>query len=685
MISFSNPRAKDKKGTPNLKLKFHQVITLVLALCLGLSAGTLSYTQILYSPDEYITNYIYTYNPFETADNRIILVAIDDTSEDIYGNYSDWSRELLAQAVTTLSSSGAAVIALDTDLSEQTVDSEDTSLVDACQDAGNVVAVATADFDTPKNGPMRNTPPDNTEIENPIDIDKELDFAKDTLDIINKKTLHLSNPADSSMRWRDHQMNNIQYPFDALKSVVTVGISNAMQQSVDGTIRSAALSVNFKQNNQDSFASAIYKKYQDYSGEAYSFPELNNDNLFGFNPVLKPDTYKIISFSDILSGNYDKKQIEGNIILVGEFNLPEETKNFIKYARSDEAKQDILVQASILQALLTQRTIEDVDPLLQASLYAVIITFFYLLLSRRKTIFTIIVYTAFLGVVASFAYLLNLNGHRLLLLVPLIFVIISIILFLLQNLLFTTIARHRMEHTLKMYVDSQVVDEITEVAPFALSGMSERRNIAVLFVDIRGFTTLSETLEPEQVVEILNQYFSVVYTAIASWNGTLDKFIGDAAMAIFNAPRDLDDYVFHAACAADDIIKGFEEIRQFFQERYDTDVNVGIGINCGDAIVGNIGCAGRMDYTAIGDTVNTASRLESKAAPGQILISESVQHQLEGRSQTQLIGDLELKGKAKAVTTYQIDEIDKPDPPNMLARKEYQIEKRLLHTKTRPN
>lgn len=112
-----------------------------------------------------------------------------------------------------------------------------------------------------------------------------------------------------------------------------------------------------------------------------------------------------------------------------------------------------------------------------------------------------------------------------------------------------------MELTLKMYVDSQVVDQISDFTPMELSSVSARRNIAVLFVDIRGFTSMSESLEPEQVVSILNEYFSVVYSSIIAWNGTLDKFIGDAAMAIFNAPNDVDDYVFNAVCAADDIQK----------------------------------------------------------------------------------------------------------------------------------
>lgn len=253
-----------------------------------------------------------------------------------------------------------------------------------------------------------------------------------------------------------------------------------------------------------------------------------------------------------------------------------------------------------------------------------------------------------------------------------------------QNLLYTTYEKRKMENTFKMYVDSHVVDQISDIAPLELASVSMRKKVAVLFVDIRGFTSISESLEPEEVVEVLNEYFSIVYASIMAWNGTLDKFIGDAAMAIFNAPDDLDDYIFNAVCAADDIMKGFIPIRNNFREKFNRDINLGIGINSGDAIVGNIGCYGRYDYTAIGDTVNTASRLESNAKPGQILISSSVFDNLQGRIDVSHIGALSLKGKSSAVEAYMIESITKPDAPNDLARKGFLHELRLLYTKAKP-
>jgi adenylate cyclase len=168
---------------------------------------------------------------------------------------------------------------------------------------------------------------------------------------------------------------------------------------------------------------------------------------------------------------------------------------------------------------------------------------------------------------------------------------------------------------------------------------------------------MSEKLQPEQVVEILNEYLQLTTTSIFNNGGTLDKFIGDATMAVFNAPFDLDDYIFRAVCTARDIAAGSAALEKKLTERFGRSVSFGIGVNCGRAVVGNIGCEYRMDYTAIGDTVNTAARLESNAKPGQILISQQVYDALKDRIKVTEVGVIPLKGKSNGICVYQLDEI----------------------------
>ena len=210
---------------------------------------------------------------------------------------------------------------------------------------------------------------------------------------------------------------------------------------------------------------------------------------------------------------------------------------------------------------------------------------------------------------------------------------------------------------LKKYVAPQVVEKVSKSGEFHVELGGERRQIAVMFVDIRGFTSMSEKMEPEQVVEILNTYLSLTTNAIFKNGGTLDKFIGDATMAVFNAPLDLDDYIYRAVCTAVDIVNGAKKMEQQLMEKYGREISFGIGIHCGPAVVGNIGCDFRMDYTAIGDTVNTASRLESRAGAGEILVSEQVYEAIKDRICVGEKRQLSVKGKEKIINVYCVEKL----------------------------
>lgn len=158
---------------------------------------------------------------------------------------------------------------------------------------------------------------------------------------------------------------------------------------------------------------------------------------------------------------------------------------------------------------------------------------------------------------------------------------------------------------------------------------------------------MSERLSPEEVVFILNRYLSMTSDCVERYQGTLDKFIGDATMAFWGAPLEDDEAVYHACMAALDIVKGADELSAKLKEEIDEEIHVGVGVNFGPAVVGNMGSARRMDYTAIGDTVNTAARLEANAPGGTVYVSRAVIDKLEGRMKYEpLEKPIKLKGKA---------------------------------------
>ncbi len=194
------------------------------------------------------------------------------------------------------------------------------------------------------------------------------------------------------------------------------------------------------------------------------------------------------------------------------------------------------------------------------------------------------------------------------------------------------------------FLPRQVVDEILR-SPERIKLGGQRQKLTALFADVRGFTTLSETSTPEVIVSLLNRYFSMVSEIIFRHGGTLDKYIGDGLMAMFGAPYVTELDAVQAVRAAVDM----QQAMIPFNEKLQTDnlppINIGIGINTGQAIVGYIGSETRLDYTAIGDTVNIAARLESLAQPGQIVISENTMQALDESFILKPLGTEKLKGK----------------------------------------
>jgi adenylate cyclase len=181
-----------------------------------------------------------------------------------------------------------------------------------------------------------------------------------------------------------------------------------------------------------------------------------------------------------------------------------------------------------------------------------------------------------------------------------------------------------------------------------------KRPVFIFFSDIRGFTPMSEKMNPDEIATLLTEYFTEMVEVIFQHGGTLDKFIGDAIMAIWGAPIPHEDDADRAMRAAMDMQTVLAELNKKWTSEGRQEVHVGIGINFGDVFAGNIGSERRLEYTVIGDAVNTASRLCSKAGPGEILISESFYKALKKPPKVEALEPIQLKGKAQAVPVYRL-------------------------------
>ena len=572
-----------------------------------------------YDADALLTDMVYM--DLQGPRHEIKIIGVDEKTLTEYGSFSNWSREKSAELVELLcedEETAPALIGFDIMFIGKGADpAVDERLAKACEEAGNVV-VAT-----------------NLVFKGMTKTDENGKLYYDTWNI---------------------QMEEM--PYDELSQVVDSGFATVLL-SEDGFVRTAQLFADTPENGyRVSFAYSLYENYMEYLGEEAVKPEVNGANQLNFFYSGVVGEYSKVSLCDVLDGTRSKSEFKDCIVLVGAYASGMQDAYGAAIDRG-QPMQGVEINANLLQALLDGRTAVKVPQSIHALIMMVLTYAVFFLLRKQKLVLAITEAVLIMGAHLLVGRIMALNGKYMTQLYVIIVYTLIILYLIVEKYLLEKLRRRKMLSTFKQYMAPQVVDKLTKGNDFEIKLGGEKRDVAVLFVDIRGFTPMSENLQPEQVVQILNEYLTLTTESIFKHNGMLDKFIGDATMAVFNAPFDLEDYLYEAVATAWDIKNGSEKLEKKLMEQFGRTVSFGIGVNCGDAVVGNIGCEFRMDYTAIGDTVNTAARLESKAAPGQILISEKLYGALKDRIEAEKIGEMELKGKSQKIMVYSVTSIEK--------------------------
>lgn len=552
------------------------------------------------------------------TDKNIYIIGIDDRTLEEYGPVASWSRDIPARLVEILNADeGArpAVIGFDVIYSEKGDEEGDARFARACKEAGNVVSALSFSF--------KETP--------------EKDEA-------------------GRIVYNPYHVDYVIAPYDELRDSAALGFANTTVDR-DGYVRQAMAWLDNEGERTYSLAGQVYRNFQESQGKEAVFPKTyGRNNRFYFSYSGKSGGYNVVSLRDVLDGTVDARLFGNAIVLVGAYAVGMQD-SYTPAVSHNSQMYGVEIHANIIEALLKGKTQLPVSPVLYGLAAGLVCALFFVCLRKIKLGPAAGILAA--AVIGCLVFTRALYGRGTV--VPVIFIPVILILIYLERMvegyLTEILRRRRVVSVFKQYVAPQIVEKISKDTDFELVLGGENRHIAVLFVDIRGFTTMSESLKPEEVVEILNEYLSLTTKSIFDNEGTLDKFVGDATMAVFNAPFALDDYIFKAVCAAWDMKAGSDAIAEKFEKRFGKSVAFGIGVNCGEAVVGNIGCEFRMDYTAIGDTVNTAARLESNAKRGQILISEAVYEAVKDRVEATPIGEIPLKGKHKGVFVYQVDEV----------------------------
>ena len=583
--------------------------TALITLSVFLIVFITSFYDTFYSFDCLLRDKLYQ-SP-RGINNKIKIIAIDDKTLREIGPYGTWPRDIYADLISILGDY-PSVITLDLMIFGEMEKESDDKLIEACRNSGRVVAGSyinyTSEYKTDENG----------------------------------------NP------YIDHfSIKEIEQPIMADNCIT--GFVNSSPDD-DGIVRSTILSATAPELYGDkvfnSLAAETYSLYCQNMGINENIPSLDNKGKMWISYAGRPYDYEHISLCDVLNGDIDIRIFTDCIVFVGayasglqdQFSVPD----------SGDQMYGVEIHANIVQGLLDGRTPVPANRLLTSLVNAVLAAAAYLISYKFR--FRVSTAAVMLMTVSFFivSVMLNTGGLTIPLLYAPMYIIIVYLINLGRRYAEEAIEKRRITAAFRKCVAPQVVEEISKSGKYNIKLGGENRHVAVLFVDIRGFTPMSESLEPEQVVDILNRYLNLTTNSIFNNGGTLDKFIGDATMAVFNAPFDLDDYIFRAVKTAWDIVSGGNAIEEEFLEKYGKSVSFGVGVNCGNAVVGNIGCDFRMDYTAIGDTVNTAARLESNAKRGQVLISDSVYEEVKDRITADPVGEIPLKGKSKGVFVYSL-------------------------------
>lgn len=551
------------------------------------------------------------------VDSRIKIIAIDEATLEALGPIQTWSRSYYADLIRILNGNEASkpsVIAFDIIFSGYVDTEGDMAFAKEAADSGNVVTASQFIYS------------------------EKSEIGEDNL--------------------RYYPIEAVVYPYKELYEATAQGYTNVAQDS-DGVVRRVSIQETYDKTEQFSFSHAIYALYCEQQGIASNEIKTDRYGKTLINYSGKPNDYEYISMIDVLNGKIDSRTFQDSIVLVGAY-APGMQDNFNVPNGNSSQMFGVEIHANILQAFMQNRFSINGNPYVFGILWSTLAVIFHFIFKKNKKVWlsAMILFLAIGGELAA-GVLLNNKGIAVSLIYLPFALIISYIYCLARGYIAERLKRKKVLTAFKKYVAPEIVEEIAKKGDFKIKLGGENRDIAVLFVDIRGFTTMSEALEPEQVVEILNHYLNLTTTAIFKNKGTLDKFVGDATMAVFNSPFDLDDYVFCAVCAAMDIVAGGEALEHELMEQYGRSVGFGVGVNCGPAVVGNVGCEFRMDFTAIGDTVNTAARLEANAKKGQVLISDAVYERIKDRIEAEEVGEIPLKGKSKGVFVYSVTKVNR--------------------------
>lgn len=482
------------------------------------------------------------------------------------------------------------------------------------------------------------------------------------------------------------QMRLIEYqyyanlPEDLVKNAHSIGSVSTLPDN-DGVIRK--LSPIFRHNKTfyPSVGIKAAMKYKNINSLAYK----NNTLILGDITIpldktnsevylqwYKPSkqnvnfiTHKTYSASDILDSYNKMKKGEKPPIPQEEFKDKIIIVGATAYALNDIKKTPIGVdypgleiQATFIDNIINNDFMKKTSLALNLIVLAVLVILTVQTAKQLPIIYSLLtLITIILGWFYIAKNIFFANGYIIDVITPLSFVLLAYSLTFVYKYFLAGRSRNNLKNVMSKYISKSVMKDVLKNETAELGG--KRAYVSVLFADIRQFTSISEVYTPEEVSSLLNEYFSLIAPIIDKYNGTLNKFMGDAVMAIFGAPIEDENHSKNAVLCAEEILLEVKKLNYKWKISNKPEIRIGVAINTGYVFIGNIGSKDRMEFTVIGDSVNIASRIESlnRVYNTSFLISSSTYEKVKDIVNTIKIRDVSIKGRISSVTIHEVIEI----------------------------
>src|SRR5690554_112973 len=593
---------------------------LVLALAVGLLAAMLG-GGVLHRLELFTGDVLFRLRGPLHDDSGIVLVAIDDASFAHNDLQWPWPRSYLARIVDSIAAGDPSVIVVDVQFYEPSTPEEDARLAEAIREAGNVVLV--------------------------------------------------SNIATE--RRQGVVLRQLNQPIRELReAAAAVGLAQ-FQRDDDGTLRRMLA---FARHNGKLYPSLAMEAARMHLGVERFFVASPDDVWIGAHHIRLDDQYLPVNFRgpakmtipyysayQVADGLVDPAVFTGRIVIIGA--TAETIPLYDSYPTpfgSSPPMSGAEANAHAIDTILQGRPLRPASWLAQlgVSLAAALAAGVLARWVKPLTGLALVVVLALAYLVLSWALFAYAR-----VIPPLVGPSLALALVYVAG---TTVQvydeqrqRARVRALFERYVSPAAIDEMLS-QPGSVSVSGQRRDVTVMFSDIRGFTALSEKLRPEEVVAILNDYLGAMTEIIFKHGGTVDKFEGDGILAIWNAPLAVEDHPTRAVECALEMTRRLAEMQQGWAATGQQALKNGIGISTGPCFVGNIGSSQRMDYTVIGDTVNLAARLEAltKELGLQIVYSEATHRQLAGHIRSRFVTSAKVAGREQPVNVYTVLGVDEP-------------------------